>query len=394
MLVKRYDTGHIKKINRADGEMVTLDATFTRSGIFLYMKQDGTVSRELRPEDEVFKEDSMQSLRLKPLTNSHPPENLTTKTAKQFVVGSVGETITKVDDIFLAGKISVIDEDTIIAVESGKSELSCGYKCVMDNTPGIWNGQQYDAVQRNIKYNHVAIVDRGRAGKDVKIKLDSGDAIMFDKNNEEENMFKVKIDGKEYDVTEDVKNAFDAQSKKDATILAELQAKADEAAATKTKLDATEQELTELKAQKADSKEVDVLQAKFDALTEKSKELQAKADSFDKEVNSKVSQRIKLYSAAKTVCDDETIKKLDSMSDSEIKKAVIATQTKTDMTDKSETYIDVRFDEALENLEKKSDHDFFDIGSVLLKSKHDNGTEDEGKARQDMIDARLNAYKN
>jgi hypothetical protein len=52
-------------------------------------------------------------------------------------------------------------------------EVSCGYTCDCDPTPGKYEGERYDCVQRNIRYNHVAIVARGRAGPEIRLHLDA-----------------------------------------------------------------------------------------------------------------------------------------------------------------------------------------------------------------------------
>jgi hypothetical protein len=67
-----------------------------------------------------------------------------------------------------------MDKATIADVEGGKRELSNGYASLIDFTPGeTVNGQHYDAVQRQIRGNHVAVVDKGRAGPMCRI----GDAV-------------------------------------------------------------------------------------------------------------------------------------------------------------------------------------------------------------------------
>ncbi|MES1986804.1 MAG: DUF2213 domain-containing protein, partial [Pseudomonadota bacterium] len=50
-----------------------------------------------------------------------------------------------------------------------KIELSMGYTCVYDFTSGIFNGERYDAIQREIRANHIALVDQGRMGKEVRV---------------------------------------------------------------------------------------------------------------------------------------------------------------------------------------------------------------------------------
>ncbi|MFI7909566.1 DUF2213 domain-containing protein, partial [Acinetobacter baumannii] len=72
----------------------------------------------------------------------------------------------------------------------------------------MWNGQEYDAIQRNIRVNHLAIVPRGRAGN-ARLNLDRHDAVLF--NPEEEigmptdNLGRIRLDsGLEYQAAPEV----------------------------------------------------------------------------------------------------------------------------------------------------------------------------------------------
>lgn len=55
---------------------------------------------------------------------------------------------------------------------SGLRELSLGYSLDLDETPGVWNGQPYDAIQRNIRINHLALVEKARAGEQARLNID------------------------------------------------------------------------------------------------------------------------------------------------------------------------------------------------------------------------------
>jgi hypothetical protein len=57
-----------------------------------------SIVRLLRPEKEVFADDSMQSFSQKPITNDHPPENVSIKNWKDFQVGLSGTEVTKNQD--------------------------------------------------------------------------------------------------------------------------------------------------------------------------------------------------------------------------------------------------------------------------------------------------------
>lgn len=60
--------------------------------------------------------------------------------------------------------------EAIAAIEDGSCrELSLSYFYDPDPTPGVWNGQPYDIVMRNIRGNHLALVETGRAGPTVAV---------------------------------------------------------------------------------------------------------------------------------------------------------------------------------------------------------------------------------
>ena len=92
---------------------------------------------------------------------------------KEFVVGSTG-TDAEFDAPYLMNSLSITDADAVQRVQDGTmKELSCCYFFTADFTPGTYkeNGQNvpYDFVMRNIRGNHVALVEQGRAGHDVAV---------------------------------------------------------------------------------------------------------------------------------------------------------------------------------------------------------------------------------
>lgn len=88
---------------------------------------------------------------------------------KEYTIGSIGT------DLGMEGEdvktsIRVWDKEAINLIESGKlNELSSGYAYEPDMTSGEYNGVQYDGIMRNIHGNHVALVERGRIGRDAII---------------------------------------------------------------------------------------------------------------------------------------------------------------------------------------------------------------------------------
>lgn len=175
MDVLRFDfNGSSGEFKRTSQGFLRVNARLSRVGIFGYQ-----TSREYRSPEEVFREDSLQSLKGAPVTDRHPSESsdqgfLTPANAKELMVG-ITEDVER-DGDYLKGSLIIFHEDVIKAIESGeRKEISLGYRCEVDPTPGTFNGEAYDAIQKNIIVNHVAIGPKGwgRAGADCSIRTDS-----------------------------------------------------------------------------------------------------------------------------------------------------------------------------------------------------------------------------
>lgn len=173
----RLDRGELKPARRMPDGRLIAEGLLTRAGVFSYRNPDGSERRELRPPEEVFRADALQSFAMVPLTNDHPTDLLDTKTARRHAVGGVGENVRK-DEDFVRAPITVWDADTIAQMEAGKLALSCGYQVDLDETPGVHPLYgRYDAVQRNIRGNHVALVQAGRAGEAARVRMDAAAMI-------------------------------------------------------------------------------------------------------------------------------------------------------------------------------------------------------------------------
>lgn len=126
-----------------------------------------------RPEAEVFASDSVASFLMKPVTNDHPSVAVTADNWKQYAGGTVAKALR--DGEFLAFDLVLMDSALIADVQAGKRELSNGYSCTLDWLPGVTDsGEKFDAIQRNIRGNHIAVVDKGRAGNECAIKDTGG----------------------------------------------------------------------------------------------------------------------------------------------------------------------------------------------------------------------------
>ncbi len=169
----RFDIGTLRPPKRMKNGMLRADGLLTRTGVFEYLNSDGSLRREYRPPEEVFHQDSMESFALAPFTDGHPPEVVTAENARKYAVGSIGELVRRDGRDHLAASVVVFDSQTIAKMEAGQVQLSCGYEVDLDETPGVTpEGERFDAIQRNIRGNHVALVAQARAGDSARVRMD------------------------------------------------------------------------------------------------------------------------------------------------------------------------------------------------------------------------------
>lgn len=415
----RYDKSELNKSEITSQGFLRAPAFATRTGVFTYRMADGTIVKELRPPSEVFKADSMRTLANVPVTRLHPkPGLLDSGNAKSFTVGFTCDDVRNIDEKYLQVQIVVIDADTIDEAKQGMQELSCGYICEFDPTPGIYNGEHYDTIQKNIVYNHLAIVPRGRAGSEVRMHLDAEDAEMVSEvENKKEipAMEKIKIKDTEFDASPEMATAFAAHQKDTAEQMDAMQkqldaykAKDPESKDEPEQDEPTKEEPGEDKKdadkkppvegqgdKKMDvlSKENETLKAKCDALTSDLKKVkESRTDTMgDKKIQSLVKARLSVLSIAERVLPASV--KLDEMSDIEIKKAVIKADSPESTVDgKSDEYVSARFDHIEERFGKVS-KDRKDMGATIVKARQDAGTPDVDAARKRMMEESKDAYK-
>ena len=156
----------------------------SRAGVFPYKgRQMGLTGPDadklfqvLRPPEELSDPATIESFKLIPWIDNHTmlgptaqEESPAAMPAEQKgVQGVIGEDVF-FDNGTLFANIKAFSSNLAALIAAGKRELSAGYRCVYDRTAGVWNGQAYDAVQRRIRGNHLALVTEGRMGPDVAV---------------------------------------------------------------------------------------------------------------------------------------------------------------------------------------------------------------------------------
>lgn len=375
-----YVSKKIGGVKRTDEGFLQGTAAVARTGILTYIMHDGSLRKELVTEDTLFNNDSMESLKFKPITNQHPKERLlNSKTVKNRKVGMTGEMVKK-DGDFLTTSLVVTDSDAIRDIENGTRELSPGYKVDILLQPGEWNGEKYDAIQIKRKYNHVAACDQARGGPDLRLHLDSethidGYEFNIDKNKQEpkkiertKKMPKILINSIDYEATQEVINHVDELNKQLEVL--------------KTKTDALQGEYDKLLGER-------------DSLKEDHETLK---NSVPKLVSEGVQEKLKLDSVCSKILQKEEIEHLDGKPSIEVKKTLIKKRyPNANFDGKSDEYIDARFDALVETVEvEKKDETLnkqrqqVNQGSFQVDTTDDR---DGDKAREEMIKRDSEAWK-
>ena len=320
-------------------------ACVTTIGVFTYTQKDGSKRRELRHPDDVFDPASLNTLKMKPLVKGHPrnPDGsgipVTPANASKYQVGSVGERINS-DPYRVYAPLIITSEDGIKAAQDDFKGLSCGYDCDLEYISGVWNGQEYDARQRNIIYNHLALERKGRAGDDTVLRFDSADCICSDMKNcdqqnqpQEENMKTIHIDGVDY------------QAEPQVIAHMHQQGVALQGLTEQLRIDAAEHQTTLSKV----TAERDSFKERLDAAEQK---LKQRLDAAPADLEAAVASRLALHSA----CQKAGVEFKMDAAESELQLAVIKKAfPAANLEGKDAVYIKGRFDSALDYLESQAE---------------------------------------
>lgn len=187
---KRIDSISVDQTYYTDEGYLVDHPIVTTCGIFEYKNDDGSIRRELRLPEDVFDEKSLESYKGKPIIITHDAGEVDKENVRREQIGTImskgyrdGENV----------RCEIIIHDTNALKRCGLKELSLGYSLDTDDTPGVYRGEKYDCVQKNIEINHLALVGEARAGESARLNIDSkdddvqilkgGKAIMYKPNS-------------------------------------------------------------------------------------------------------------------------------------------------------------------------------------------------------------------
>ena len=170
-----------------NGYLVIKDNKIAKAGVFDYLGRE--ISDSL-PETEVYKvyrpweelEKSAKDFEGMPLKYGHEWVEPSKRDVK---IGAVSGEV-KLEEPYLIADIKIYDKDAIEEITNkGIVDLSPGYRAHYKQESGEYNREKYEFKQQDIKYNHLAVVENGRSGKEVRI---NDEMPQGSKNREVNNM--------------------------------------------------------------------------------------------------------------------------------------------------------------------------------------------------------------
>lgn len=316
-----------------DEGYLVANARTARTGIQAYLgaemgRPDLQTVNVWRDEGEVFRKSSLDTFSRVPITMDHPTGGVDADNWRDLAVGTTGDEVLR-DGEFLKIGLKITDAAAVKAVRDGRRELSVGYSAEIEWVDGIApDGTPYQARQTNIKANHIAIVDRGRAGPMARI----GDHDDAGKDRAKWGLAPITVSDKKEDCMSDALKTVVLGDKAAQVAAADAQIienyKAEQAKAM------ADAKADHDKAIAAKDAEIAKKDAEIEKLT--------KSQLSDADLQAKVEARAKLVSDAKSIHADLDPK---GMSDADIRKATVTAKLGADVIDgKSDEYIAARFD--------------------------------------------------
>ena len=339
----RYDVSAIQNYEFTDEGYLRVKARIARTGIQSYTDANGGIRLEYRPEEEVAANAALDSFREKCVTKEHPPVLLDASNTKDYAIGFTSADVSYSEG-FVESTLTVTDKETIDEIMRGNvREVSCGYKVDYSPEPGITSdGQHYDGIQKNIRGNHVAIVNRARGGAQVRLMLDSADAAVNDLITHSQGAVmsaNIAFDGVSFEADPALAAAISAERDDAKGSYADMKRQYEDAMAEASKMkeemDAMEKEMKG----KCDSAE-----GRADALSEENAALKSDLEAAKQiNVDSLVEERIALIDKARPSLDsafDFAGKSVREIMEASIK----AVRGDANLSDRSDDYVTAMFD--------------------------------------------------
>ena len=340
-MLTRYDTAPINKVEQDanTGFIHVNNVPIARVGVFPYLKADGSIEMEAKLPTELLADTTVDSANNKPVTDDHPEEFVTQSNANKYMKGFTASNA-HVDNDTLRVDMTITDAALINEINQGKQELSIGFETDIVPQKGEYKGSVYDSVQKNIQINHVAVVERGRAGHSVRLVGDSAEMVDDFKKGKHMDVTKVRLGDSDITVaTSDVDKIVkvDADNSEKEKKIADLKAKI---ADYKKQLEELQGDADSSKKSEEEAKaEKDALEKQLETYKKK-----YEGDGLDQAIDAKIGliEKVKPY-----VGDSFDFK---GKNDKDIKVATLkAIDDSIDLSNRSDDYINAYFDSTIKN---------------------------------------------
>ncbi|QKQ46813.1 DUF2213 domain-containing protein [Achromobacter denitrificans] len=165
-----------KRQTDVNGYLLVRDNPITKVGVFPYLGREigapdaDRIYQVYRPQEELEMPETIASANLVPWIDEHEFLGVEgTPAEKKGVQGTTGESA-RFEYPYLRNSIRAYSDFMKNLIDRGKVELSPSYRCRYEFSEGVFDGQRYDAIQRDIRFNHLASVEEGRTGPDVAVQ--------------------------------------------------------------------------------------------------------------------------------------------------------------------------------------------------------------------------------
>ncbi len=381
----RIDEGEIKDWRYdEDDEVLVADVLMTKSQVLPY-RDNGTTVYEFLPPEELNEDNWLKSIRSKAVTDLHPDEEVNYDNLGDLSKGSLTNKVwaEEKDDgtVEVWAKETVYDQDLIEDIKNGKKrQVSIGRFVNVIDEKGEFGGVSYDRKQTDFRLNHLAHVPQGRAGSDVSVRLDGGGTMVSLKEDDGADTSPKNVEQEEGDSSETVANT---DTVGDVNMKLTLDGEELEIGEelTEEDVESFQDEIDERLHELRDKDN------KLDEKDEKIGKLEGRMDSLEQKVENdtaedKIDERLMLIDKIREVMPDYNWhgkSKTDMQTD-----LIEAVFDGIDLEDKSEAYIDGRFDAALESIEESRGR------KVTLKPDSDSREDSDAAKNREAL---RNMYK-
>jgi hypothetical protein len=148
------------------GGLLVRDAIICKAMVLDYQGK-----KVLKSPEELAR--SMSTMQRMMITNEHPQARVITDPSE--IKGRILPETVRLDNNAAMGDMLITDKALADEVRDGKRDLSPGYFADVIDEPGLFNDEPYEAVQKKVLYDHLAVVKKGRCARPLCGILDSAE---------------------------------------------------------------------------------------------------------------------------------------------------------------------------------------------------------------------------